>query len=168
MIPPTFNPITSIPKSPAMEIVEYAFGEFSITTDKSKLNIVAIHDFLSKHSGWSDHIPFDRVKTSIENSLNFGLFHHGEQIGFARVISDFSTIAYLGDIYVLDKYRGQGLSKKLMDAVMGHPNLQCLRRWILLTSTADWLYEKYGFTKLPKPEVYMELYNPNVYKAVKE
>lgn len=151
-----------------MEIVEYAFGEFSITTDKSKLDIVAIHDFLSKHSGWSDHIPIDRVKTSIENSLNFGLFHQGEQIGFARVISDFSTIAYLGDIYVLENYRGQGLSKKLMDAVIGHPNLQGLRRWILLTSTADWLYEKYGFTKLPKPEVYMELYNPNVYKAVKE
>ena len=151
-----------------MEIVEYAFGEFSITTAKSKLDIVAIHDFLSKHSGWSDHIPIDRVKTSIENSLNFGLFHQGEQIGFARVISDFSTIAYLGDIYVLENYRGQGLSKKLMDAVIGHPNLQGLRRWILLTSTADWLYEKYGFTKLPKPEVYMELYNPNVYKAVKE
>jgi GNAT superfamily N-acetyltransferase len=80
------------------------------------------------------------------------------------VISDFSTIAYLGDIYVLDDYRGQGLSKKLMDAVISHPNLQGLRRWILLTSTADWLYEKYGFNKLPNPEVYMERYNPNVYK----
>ncbi|MFN7691469.1 MAG: GNAT family N-acetyltransferase, partial [Bacteroidota bacterium] len=87
--------------------------------------------------------------------------------GFARVISDFSTIAYLGDIYVLENYRGQGLSKKLMDAVVSHPNLQGLRRWILLTSTADWLYEKYGFNKLPKPEIYMELYNSNVYKTTK-
>jgi len=147
-----------------MEIIDIAFDDFSITTDKTKMDIVAIHDFLSKYSGWSDHIPFDRVKISIDHSLNFGLFHNDKQIGFARVISDFSTIAYLGDIYVLEKYRGQGLSKKLMDTVITHPNLQGLRRWILLTSTADWLYEKYGFTKLPKPEIYMELFNPNVYK----
>jgi N-acetylglutamate synthase-like GNAT family acetyltransferase len=146
-----------------MKIVEIAFDDFKITTDKSKMDIVAIHDFLSKYSGWSDNIPFDKVKSSIDNSLNFGLFHNDKQIGFARIISDFSTIAYLGDIYVLDDYRGQGLSKKLMDAVIEHPNLQGLRRWILLTSTADWLYEKYGFTKLPNPELYMELFNPNVY-----
>lgn len=148
-----------------MTLVEHTFGEFLITTDKTKLDIVAIHDFLSKYSGWSNNIPFDRVKTSIENSLNFGLFHNDKQIGFARIISDFSTIAYLGDIYVLDSYRGQGLSKKLMDTVIEHPNLQGLRRWILLTSTADWLYEKYGFTKLPKPELYMELFDPNIYNT---
>ena len=148
-----------------MKIIEITFDDFTITTDKSKMNIVAIHDFLSKYSGWCDNIPFDRVKTSIDNSLNFGLFHNDKQIGFARIISDFSTIAYLGDIYVLDTYRGQGLSKKLMDTVIEHPNLQGLRRWILLTSTADWLYEKYGFTKLPKPELYMELFDPNVYKT---
>jgi N-acetylglutamate synthase-like GNAT family acetyltransferase len=148
-----------------MKIIEIAFDDFTITTDKSKMDIVAIHDFLSKYSGWSDNIPFDRVKTSIDNSLNFGLFHNDKQIGFARIISDFSTIAYSGDIYVLDNYRGQGLSKKLMDAVIEHPNLQGLRRWILLTSTADWLYEKYGFTKLPKPDLYMELFDPNVYKT---
>lgn len=148
-----------------MEIIEVRFGDYIITTDKLKMDVVAIHDFLSKYSGWSDNIPFDRVKTSIEHSLNFGLFHQHKQIGFARIISDFSTIAYLGDIYILDNYRGQGLSKKLMEVVMGHPNLQGLRRWILLTSTADWLYKKYGFTKLPHPELYMELYNPNVYKT---
>jgi len=148
-----------------MKIIEITFDDFTITTDKSKMDIVAIHDFLSKYSGWSDNIPFERVKTSIDNSLNFGLFHNGKQIGFARIISDYSTIAYLGDIYVLDIYRGQGLSKKLMDAVIKHPNLQGLRRWILLTSTADWLYEKYGFSKLPKPELYMELFDPNVYKT---
>ncbi|MEO6177941.1 MAG: GNAT family N-acetyltransferase [Flavobacterium circumlabens] len=147
-----------------MENTEETFGEFLITTDKTKLDLVAIHDFLSKDSGWSDNIPFEKVKTSIDNSLNFGLFHNSKQIGFARVISDFSTIAYLGDIYVLDDYRGQGLSKKLMESVMTHPNLQGLRRWILLTSTADWLYKKYGFTPLPKPEIYMELFNPEVYK----
>lgn len=147
-----------------MESIENNFNNYTITTDKNKMDIVAIHDFLSNHSGWSNKISIEKVQIAIENSLNFGLFHQGNQIGFARVISDFATIAYLGDIYVLDKYRGQGLSKKLMDAVMNHPNLQGLRRWILLTSTADWLYEKYGFTKLPKPEIYMELYNPDVYK----
>jgi N-acetylglutamate synthase-like GNAT family acetyltransferase len=150
-----------------MKIIEITFDDFTITTDKSKMDIVAIHDFLSKYSGWSDNIPFDRVKDSIDNSLNFGLFHNDKQIGFARIISDFSTIAYLGDIYILDNYRGKGLSKKLIDAVIEHPNLQGLRRWILLTSTADWLYEKYGFTKLPKPELYMELFDPNVYKTDK-
>lgn len=151
-----------------MEQLEVNFGDFLISTDPAKLDLTAIHDFLSNHSGWSDDIPFERVKTSVEHSLNFGLYHNGKQIGFARVISDFATIAYLGDIYVLDAYRGQGLSKRLMDAVMTHPNLQGLRRWILLTATADWLYEKYGFVKVPNPEIYMELYNPSVYKSKSE
>lgn len=146
-----------------MQIVEYTFGEFLITTDKSKLDITAIHDFLSKYSGWSDNIPLEKVKISIDNSLNFGLFHGKKQIGFARIISDFSTIAYLGDVYVLEDYRGKGLSKEMMDCIMSHPNLQGLRRWILLTSTAEWLYKKYEFKNVPNPEVYMELYNPNVY-----
>src|SRR5690606_11430314 len=147
-----------------MEPIEQTFGEFKITTDGRKMDVVAIHDFLSKHSGWSGNIPLEKVRTSIENSLNFGLFHSDRQNGFARVISDFSTIAYLGDIYVLEDYRGRGLSRRLMESVMSHPNLQGLRRWILLTSTAEWLYEKYGFARLPKPELYMELYNPAVYR----
>ncbi|WP_240723503.1 GNAT family N-acetyltransferase [Flavobacterium sp. GT3P67] len=82
------------------------------------------------------------------------------------MISDFSTIAYLGDIYVLDQYRGKGFSKKLMGQVINHPNLKGLRRWILLTSTADWLYEKYGFAKLRKPDLYMKFYNPDIYKCI--
>ncbi|MET0244696.1 MAG: GNAT family N-acetyltransferase [Flavitalea sp.] len=147
-----------------MNVIELKFDGYLISTDKSKLDLIAIHDFLSRYSGWSDNISLERVKKSIENSLNFGLYFNDQQVGFARVISDFSTIAYLGDIYLLDKYRGAGLSKKLMDVVMSHPDLQGLRRWILLTSTADWLYEKYGFVKVPNPDVYMELYNPDVYK----
>jgi GNAT superfamily N-acetyltransferase len=147
-----------------MRTIEITFDDFSITTDKSKLDVVAIHDFLSNHAGWCDNIPFNVVKNSIDNSLNFGLFHGGKQIGFARIISDYATIAYLGDVYVLDAYRGKGLSKKLMEVVMGHPDLQGLRRWILLTSTAPWLYEKFGFTKLPHPDRYMELHNPHIYQ----
>lgn len=147
-----------------MEIVEVYFDELLITTDKEKMDVEAIHDFLSKYSGWSDYIPIETVKKSIDNSLNFGVFHQNKQIGFARIISDFSTIAYLGDVYILDEFRGKNLSKKLMDVIISHPELQGLRRWILLTSTADWLYEKYGFVKIPNPEIYMELFNPNVYK----
>ena len=160
-----------------MENLEITFGNFTITTDKSKMDIDAIHDFLSKYSGWSDNIPFDTVKTSIENSLNFGLFYNQQQIGFARVISDFSTIAYLGDIYVLENYRGQGLSKKLMDAIVSHPNLQGLRRWILLTSTADWgsdpkvveRIKKSDFCYYKKAEIWMihlRVYYPFYYQMV--
>lgn len=147
-----------------MTNIELTFNDYLITTDKTKMDIVAIHDYLSKYAYWSKNIPIEKVRTSMENSLNFALFHNKHQIGFARVISDFSTIAYLGDVYILDKYQGQGLSKKLMETIMSHPRLQGLRRWILLTSTAHGLYEKYGFTQLKRPEVYMELYNPDVYK----
>ncbi len=146
-----------------MEVLSKQYKDFFFTTDPSKMDVTAIHEFLSNHSGWSNHIPVARVQKSIEHSLNFGIFHEGRQIGFARVISDFATIAYLGDVFILDAYRGKGLSKQLMDMIMLHPELQGLRRWILLTSTADWLYEKYGFVKLPSPELYMELYNPEVY-----
>jgi GNAT superfamily N-acetyltransferase len=138
-------------------------GDYSITTDKHQLDLDAIHHFLSTQSHWSKNIPLEKVKTSVENSLNFGLFHLDKQIGYARVISDFATIAYLGDVYVLPEYRGRGLSKWLMEQVMAHPGLQGLRRWILLTSDAHGLYEKYGWKKVSKPELYMELYNPGVY-----
>ncbi|WBV61624.1 GNAT family N-acetyltransferase [Chryseobacterium camelliae] len=147
-----------------MEPIEFNFGEYHFSTDRNKMDIPAIHDFLSNHSGWSNGIPIEKVELSIQNSLSFGVFHHHLQIGFARIISDFATIAYLGDVYLLDEYRGKGISKKLMDFIMSHPNLQGLRRWILLTTTADWLYEKYGFKKIPDPEIYMELHDPNVYK----
>jgi len=151
-----------------MKNIELNFGEYQFSTNKNKMDIPAIHDFLSNHSGWSNGIPIEKVELSIQNSLNFGIFHQNRQIGFARIISDFATVAYLGDVYLLDDYRGKGISKKLMDFIMSHPNLQGLRRWILLTSTADWLYEKYGFEKIPNPEIYMELYNPNVYKDNKQ
>lgn len=105
-----------------MKIIENVFEDYLITTDKNKIDIVAIHDFLANISGWSNNILIDKVKVSIKSSLNFGLFHKNKQIGYARVISDFSTIAYLGDVYILENYRGRGLSKKLMDEVMCHPN----------------------------------------------
>lgn len=146
-----------------MEIRETHKSEYTISTDKNKLDIYGIHKFLSNETDWSKGIPLDILKVSIENSLNFGLYYKGKQIGYARIISDYSTIAYLGDVYVLKQYRGNGLSKWLINEIMEHPNLQGLRRWILLTDTAEWLYEKFGFNQLPNPKSYMEKYNPNVY-----
>ena len=139
-------------------------GEFSVSTDREKLDLAFLHGFLSKEAYWCLNIPFDRVKKSVENSLNFGLYHNDRQIGYARVITDYSTIAYLGDVFVISEYRGKGLSKWLMQQVMDHPDLQGLRRWLLLTADAHELYKKFGWLPIAKPEVYMELFNRDVYK----
>ncbi|MFD0992409.1 GNAT family N-acetyltransferase [Tenacibaculum geojense] len=149
-----------------MKNIENHRNDFTISTDKNKLDIKRIHQFLANETDWAYGIPIETLKTSIENSLNFGLYHQNKQIGFARVISDYATIAYLGDVYVLDEYRGKGLSKWLIEEIMEHPNLQGLRRWILLTNTAEWLYKKFGFTEVANPEFYMEKHNPSVYKGV--
>ncbi|NBO65546.1 MAG: N-acetyltransferase [Acidobacteria bacterium] len=144
-------------------MTEIRKGRYLVTTDRSRLNIDAIHAFLSREAYWSEGLPLVTLKRSIENSLCFGLFEEDQQIGFARVISDLATVAYLGDVYIADSHREQGLSRLLLDAVFSHPDLQNLRRWILLTSSADWLYRKYGFEKLPRPEIYMERFDPDVY-----
>ena len=143
---------------------EYTQGDYHISTDPYQMDIVAIHDFLSHHSHWARGIPIETVRRSIDHSLNFGLFHGDKQIGFARIITDYATIAYLGDVYVLPEYRGHGLSKWLMEIVMSYPDLQGLRRWILLTADAHGLYEKTGWKRVAKPELYMEWHNPDVYK----
>src|SRR5580692_1458189 len=104
-----------------------------ISTDRTRLDLCAIHHFLSTQSYWSLNIPFSRVEAAIAHSLNFGLYNKERQIGFARIISDFSTVAYLGDVYVLPEFRGLGLSKWLMQAIMDYPELQGLRRWVLST-----------------------------------
>ena len=151
-----------------MKIKETHKNGYTISTDKNRLDITSIHQFLSNKAEWSYGIPIGTLKTSIENSLNFGLYDKNRQIGYARIISDYSTIAYLGDVFVLEEYRGKGLSKWLINEIMEHSNLQGLRRWILLTDTAEWLYKKFGFTELPYPEFYMEKHNPNVYNGIKK
>ena len=145
------------------EITTYR-SEFCISTDKSKLDIDSIHEFLSTQAYWCLNIPKDKVQTAIENSLCFGVYLHEKQIGFARIISDFSTIAYLGDVYILEEFRGKGLSKWLVEIIMNHPNLQGLRRWILLTGDAHELYRKFGWTDIADPTKWMELHDKNVYK----
>ncbi len=146
-----------------MQIITEQKGDFIITTDKSKLDLKAIHNFLANESYWSQDIPFEVVKAAVDNSLNFGLFYKDKQIGYARVVTDNTTIAYLGDVFVLKEFRGQGFSKWLIEKVMTHPDLQGLRRWILLTQDAHELYKKYGWTSIAKPERWMEKHNPKVY-----
>ena len=148
-----------------MTFIELHKNDFTISTDPSKLDVDAIHRFLSTEAYWCLNIPKEKVQLSIEHSLCFGVYLQGKQIGFARVISDYSTIAYLGDVYVLDAYRGQGISKWLMETIMSHPNLQGLRRWILLTGDAHGLYRQFGWTELADPSKWMESHNPNVYRS---
>jgi GNAT superfamily N-acetyltransferase len=142
--------------------------EFCISTDKTKLRLDSIHEFLSTKAYWCLNIPKEKVQTAIQNSLCFGVYQGEKQIGFARIISDFSTIAYLGDVYILEEYRGNALSKWLMETIMSYPDLQGLRRWILLTGDAHGLYRQFGWTEITDLSVWMELHNKNVYsKEVK-
>ncbi|WP_130733952.1 GNAT family N-acetyltransferase [Flavobacterium sp. J27] len=146
-----------------MAIITVQKEAFYISTDKEMLDIEAIHDFLSTKAYWSLHIPKETVIKSIENALCFGVYYEHKQIGFARIITDYATIAYLGDVYIVEAYRGNGLSKWLLETVMNHPELQGLRRWILLTGDAHGLYRQYGWTDIVDATKWMELHHKNVY-----
>lgn len=146
-------------------ILEQHRGEYVVSSDSLRLQIYNIHSFLSQ-SYWSPGIPLDVVKRAIEGSLCFGLYHHGAQIGFARVITDQATFAYLCDVYVLEAYRGQGLGRWLMECVASHPGLQYLRRFVLVTRDAHGLYERLGFRPLARPEGFMEIHRSNAYAPV--
>lgn len=146
------------------QIIEVIQENFMVSTDKSKLDLFVIHAFLTK-SYWATNIPFEIVKKSIENSLCFGVYDNGKQVGFARIISDYATFAYLADVFVLPENRGNGLSKFLMQTIKTHPELQNLRRWMLATKDAHKLYEKFGFTRLIDPDPIMVISNPNIYQS---
>lgn len=143
--------------------MEWKNAEYSIDTDKTRLQLEVIQRFLSEDSYWAQDRSVLQTRTAIEHSVCFGLYHHDRQIGFARVISDFATFAYLGDVFVLEDFRGRGLSKWLMESIVSHPELQGLRRWVLATRDAHSLYEKYGFHALTFPERWMERPAPNAY-----
>ncbi len=159
----------------ALAVMEYRRLEFAISTSPERLNLDAIHDFLT-NCYWAKGIPRDVVARSIERSLCFGIYdesprlardaRHGApvQVGFARVISDFATIAYVGDVFVLESHRGRGLGKWLMQCIMEHPALQNLRRWILTTKDAHGLYSQVGFTPVKSPERFMELHRADIYQ----
>ena len=137
---------------------------YRISSDQSEMDVESIHEFVSQ-SYWAKGIPIETLKKAIDNSLCFGVFNsQGSQVGFARMITDLATYAYLADVYVLDEHRGKGLSKWLMQEIMSHPDLQGLRRMTLATLDAHGLYAKYGFSSLAAPEVFMENWDPSVYK----
>ena len=150
-------------KASERQITEHRQGRFVISTDRDRLDLDIVHGFLTE-SYWAKGIPREVVVRSIENSLCFGVYGDGKQVGFARVISDYATYAYIGDVFVLESYCGHGLGKWLMECIMRHPWLQGLRRWSLATSDAHGLYTKFGFTPLKTPEKHMELHDPEVYK----
>ena len=136
-----------------------------ITTDKSQLDIDLIHRYLCDESYWAKGIPRDVVARSVENSLCFGAYEDGKQIGFARAVTDCAVFAYIADVFVIDAYRGRGVGRMIMKAMMDHPSLQGLRRWSLVTNDAHGLYRKFGFTEVANPEKYMEIVNRNVYSS---
>lgn len=137
--------------------------EYTISTDKSRLDLDFVHAFLT-NCYWAKGVPRDVVRRSIENAMCFGVYHGTQQVGFARVISDQATYAYIGDVFIVESHCGRGLAKRLMKAIMEHTDLQGLRRWSLVTDDAHGLYRQFGFTALAKPEKYMELRDPYVYK----
>jgi GNAT superfamily N-acetyltransferase len=135
---------------------------YEFSCDKQRLDIEVIHRFLAQ-SYWSPGIPRAVVERAIAHSLCFAVFHDNQQIGFARVITDTATFAYLADVFILPEHRGKGLSKRLVEQVIQHPDLQGLRRMLLATLDAHGLYERFGFRPLAVPERMMEIHNPNVY-----
>src|ERR1700674_4466075 len=143
---------------------EFRKGAFTVSTDRERLDLDVVHGFLTE-CYWAKGIPREVVARSIENSLCFGLYSQCKQVGFARVISDYATYAYIGDVFVLESFRGQGLGKWLMECIMQHPRLQGLRRWSLITRDAHGLYAQLGFEPLKNPQNYMELQRPDVYTS---
>ena len=128
-----------------------------ISTDKNRLDVTFVHRFLCDESYWAAHIPLDLVRTSIDNSLCFGAYDGGAQVGFARVVTDYATFGYVADVFVALSHRGKGVGKELMAAIAAHPSLQRLRRWHLVTRDAHRLYEQFGFRPLRTPERHMEM-----------
>jgi len=145
-----------------MKVFERKHEGFVVSTDPARLDLELIHKVLSE-SYWAEGIPREVVARSIENSLCFAVYEGRKQVGFARVISDFATYAYLADVFMLEAYQGRGLGTFLMECIFKHPQLQGLRRWSLVTRDAHGLYKKFGFEPLKNPENYMEIVDREIY-----
>lgn len=137
-------------------------GDYEISTDAARIDISMVHEFLT-NSYWATGIPLETVRRSIENSISFGVYHGQQQVGFARIISDQATFAYLADVFILPAYRGRGLSRWLMECIIAHTDLQGLRRWMLATQDAHGLYAKFGFTPIKNPDSWMEIHRLDVH-----
>lgn len=140
--------------------MDYQRGEFTISSDKSRLDIEVIHRFLDT-SYWAAGRSPETIRRSIENSLTFGVYKGDQLVGFARVITDYATFAWIADVFILESFQGQGLGKWLIEVIITHPELQGFRRWVLATKDAHELYRRFGFNELKKPERWMERHDPN-------
>lgn len=145
-------------------------GSFYITTDSNAMDIITIHRYLSQESYWAKNIPIELVQKSINHSLCFGVFEAEKQIGFARVITDQTSFAYLADVFILPEHRRKGLSKWLVATIHAHPDLQGLRRWMLMTMDAHGLYSQFGWELVPDHLVgrIMQIHNPSVYTSTNQ
>ena len=143
---------------------EWKRNSLIVTTDPARQDVTAIHAFLTRDY-WCEGIPHEIVARAVSQSLCFGLFDGTAQVGLARVVTDYTTFAYLCDVYVLESHRGQGLGKWLIECVMAHPQLQGLRRFNLATRDAHGLYARFGFQPLRQPDVHMERHKPDIYKT---
>jgi GNAT superfamily N-acetyltransferase len=140
---------------------EWQRDEFTVSDERARLDVAFVHEFLSTSSYWAQGREFEVVQRAVEHSLPFGLYDGARQIGFARVVTDYATFAWLADVFVLDEYRGHGLGKWLVECTLAHPDLQNLRRWILATRDAHEIYRRHGFKETPQG-FYMEKINPDV------
>lgn len=142
----------------------WAKEDYTIDTSIEMLDIDTIHHYLSKEAYWCLGIPRETIETAINNSICFGVYFNNEQVGFARMISDKATFAYLADVFILSEHQGKGLSKWMMECIQDHPELQGLRRVMLATSDAHGLYKQYGFSELEKPALFLEINNKDIYR----
>jgi len=149
------------------EQIRARFGEYLISSDKSLLQHGMIYDFISR-SYWAKDIPFDIFKTSIENSYCIGVYHGAQQVGFARIVTDYATYGYLADVFILEEHRGKGLSKYLMQCIMLLGFVKNFRRFSLGTRDAHGLYAQFGFTSLNAPDRMMEIHQPDIYQQLKK
>lgn len=130
----------------------------SISSDRSKLDLTVIHTFL-KTAYWSENISLDRISQAISHSLCFGMYEDDRQIGFARVITDYTAIAYLADVFVLETHRGRGLGKQLIEFILNNADLRSVRTWLLVTADAHSFYQQFGFEPIDRPELYLKKVN---------
>jgi GNAT superfamily N-acetyltransferase len=144
---------------------EVRHGENLISSDPALIDVDAVHDYLSRASYWAEGISRERCEIALRNSIPFGVFRDGKQVGYARAITDRATFAYLADVYVLESFRGQGLGKLLVETALKHPELAHLRRWMLGTRDAHGLYAQHGFIPLEEPGRWMELPDADAYSV---
>lgn len=148
------------------EKYEWHKNNYLVSTDIGKLDVKSIHRYLTR-STWAKDIPQDIVSESIENSLNFGVYQNGNQIGFARLITDYATFAYLCDVYILEEYQGEGLGRWVMECIHNHPIFEKMRRIMLFTTTAPWLYEKFGYEPVNRENYAWTITRPRIYSSGK-